>query len=128
VRTKKLLRVLTEHKLSVESLAFAPGELLASGSADGTVRLWSLEGKALASMGGGAVGVRCVAFSPDGRLLAAGGTDGAIRLWRVRDRRELSRTAAHKNTVYCVTFNPTGTLLASAGFDGAIHVWAVRRK
>jgi WD40 repeat protein len=65
-------------------------------------------------------------FSPDGQWLAAGGNDGAIRLLSVRDRREVGKTPAHKNTVYCVTFNPTGTLLASAGFDDTIHIWEVR--
>jgi WD40 repeat protein len=57
--------------------------VLASGSQDGTVRLWSLgngSGRVIPKQ------ARCVftvAFSPDGRLLAAGDTNGTIRLWSV---------------------------------------------
>jgi WD40 repeat protein len=127
VPAKKLLRILDGHKRTVDALAFAPrNELLASAGADG-VRLWSFDGKQIASID--SAGIKSLAFSPNGQeVLATGGTDGAFRLFRVGDRRELSMTAAHKNSVYCVAFNPAGTLLASAGFDGAIHIWQVRGK
>jgi len=129
VPTKKVLRTLNGHNLTVDVLTFSPkGDLLASGSSDGSARFWSLDGKSLATIDGGSVGAKSLAFSPDGRLLAIGGSDGAIRLMRVSDRRELSRTSAHKNSVYCVTFNPGGTLLASAGFDRVTHVWEVQGK
>jgi WD40 repeat protein len=112
----------------VAALVFShKGEFLASADTGGAVQLWSLEGKSLASSELSA-GIKSLAFSPDGQLLAAGASDGSVRLLRVRDLQEVSRTRAHKNTVYGVAFNPTGSLLASAGFDREIHIWEIRDK
>ena len=75
---------------NVFAVAFSPGgELLASGGADGTVRLWNpATGRAVKILHASAQttarwGVRAVAFSPDGKLLASAGGDGTVRLWRV---------------------------------------------
>src|SRR5438128_2612877 len=60
----------------------ADGRLLASGSLDGTARLWEApSGRLLATLQGHAGAVWGVALSGDGRLLASGSTDGTARLW-----------------------------------------------
>nr|WP_324191151.1 hypothetical protein [Nocardia beijingensis] len=75
------------HTASVWSVAFSPdSHTLATGSYDGTVRLWDIAtrqpiGDPLSGLNGG---VQAVAFSPDGRTLASGGTDDAVLLWDVR--------------------------------------------
>lgn len=70
--------------LSDASVAFRPdGTLLASASASGATRLWSLgenrDPKVLATLAGGPA----QAFAPDGLLLAEGMADGTVRLWDV---------------------------------------------
>lgn len=59
--------------------------ILASGSADRTVRLWGMGSEHLV-VDGGAFGdwVHCVAWSPDGQTLAAGGgmAHPVVKLWR----------------------------------------------
>lgn len=79
------------HKSRVRGLAFSPdGTILASGSVDGTIRLWSTaKGEALATLSGHMEEVSDVAFSPDGRTLASVNARLSVKLWHIATRREL---------------------------------------
>ena len=60
------------------------GSTLASGGADGRIKLWdAASGQSLGWLGnkGGGESVDALDFSPDGSLLASGGQDGRIKLW-----------------------------------------------
>ena len=63
------------HRGPVYSVAYSPdGKLLASGSADHTVRLWDpLTGACRATLAGHGSEVNCVSFSPDGQDRRVGG-------------------------------------------------------
>jgi WD40 repeat protein len=55
---------------------------IVSGSGDGTVRLWTLDGKPAAEpFKGHHRWIKSVAFSPDGTRIVSGGDDGTVRLW-----------------------------------------------
>ena len=75
-----LARKLEGHERTVESVAFSPnGRYLASGSLDGTVRLWEVAGgQEVRALEGHRDMVTSVAFSPDSRFLASGVSIGPL--------------------------------------------------
>ena len=112
-----------EHKDAVNSIAFSTdGQLLASGSKDGTIILWNpLTGKNIRSLKGHNGSIYSVAFSPDGKRLASVSVDEKIILWNP-ETGVILHTMQH-NGVRSVIFNPDGDILASASNLGTIRLW-----
>lgn len=102
------------HKNYIWSVAFSPnGKLLASGSADKTIKLWdTATGKVTATLLGHDDDVYAVAFSPDGSLLASGSGD-EIKLWEVATGKVKASLEEKDRTFLSVAFSPDGNMLAS---------------
>ena len=119
----------------VYSAAFSPaGHTLASGHADGTVRLWDVADPAHPRpsgqpLTGGAGSVLSVVFSPDGHTLVTGGRGGTFRLWNVADpahpRPSGQPLTGGTANIYSVVFSPDGHTLASGSNDGTVRLWDV---
>ncbi len=124
-KTWKCLHTLTGHSRFVNSVAISPdGRLLASGSADKTVKLWNTgTGEHLLTFTGHTDDVNCVAFSPDGRILASAGLDRTVKLWQVSTGKLLLTLDGHSDWVLSVAISPRFPLLASGSWDKTVKLW-----
>ncbi len=94
--TGELVRTLTGHQDSIHAIAIAPitsshhtpvrGHLIASGSADRTVRLWHLEtGEHLATFRGHSHTVTALTFTTSGEMIVSASLDKTIKIWQRSD-------------------------------------------
>ncbi|GAB4208255.1 MAG: hypothetical protein Fur006_66920 [Coleofasciculaceae cyanobacterium] len=108
---------LAGHTSQVYSVAFSPDtKMIASGSVDNTIKLWSLDGKNQKTLDANKATVFSVAFSPDGKTIASGSLDNTVKLWSV-DGKPLRTLTGHKFLVTSVAFSADGKMIASASGD-----------
>jgi WD40 repeat protein len=116
------------HEDMIMGLAFSPdGKLLASGSHDGTVRIWDVAKRSERNvLRGHADGhfVLSVAFSRDGKLVASSSSNKTVKLWEVANGKEQATLQGHSDGVETVAFSPTVDILAS-GAAAEVFIWNV---
>jgi WD40 repeat protein len=113
------------HESTITTLATDPQTaLLASGSKDGTVRIWNWKkGTCLVTLEGHRDMVTALAFSPNGKKIASAGHEPEIYLWDVESGKRLATWKGHAKDVRGLQFAPDGKLLASASVDHTVKLW-----
>jgi WD40 repeat protein len=112
------------HTNRVTSVAFSPdGQLVLTGSWDGTAKLWDVSGREIQSFRGHASGVSSVAFSPDGQKVVTGSFDNTVKLWSLSGGEPL--TLKHTSHVNSVAFSPDGQQVLTGSGDGTVKLWKV---
>lgn len=113
------------HTTRAYSVAFSRnGQILASASWDGTIKLWDTSSKReLRTLAGHGAGVYRGAFSPDGKQLASASRDGTVKLWDVATGLNTRTFQAESLAVKSVAWSPDGRLLATSGNEGVVKLW-----
>jgi WD40 repeat protein len=126
---------LSGHKYGVLSLAFSNnGDRLASGGADGFVKIWNiqevslLKSKQMATRSGSSEDTQLtiddLAFSPDNKILAVT-YDAQVVLMESESLTTRSILEGHTKPVLRVHFNRDGTEITSVSEDQTIRIWKV---
>ncbi|MBE7386277.1 MAG: PD40 domain-containing protein [Leptolyngbya sp. SIO1E4] len=122
VRNREITR-LEGHSDSVWVVRFSPdGTTLATGSSDGTAKLWQADGTLITTLEGHSNALGDVHFSPDGTALATASSDGTAKLWQA-DGTLIATLEGHSDWVWVVRFSPDSTILATGSRDGTAKLW-----
>ena len=110
------------HTKKINVLAFTPnGKVIASGSNDGTIRVWDTStGTQMLSIPSRKT--NSLAFSEDGKILASSDPVN-IQLWDVDTGTQLKSLKAENDSVTILTFSTDSNILACGNKDGTIRLW-----
>ena len=108
------------------------------GGPDGQISLWNTHsGRREAKMRGHRpwwpgskeqVGIRALAFSPDGKTFASGSEDMTVRIWNTKRGSKHGTLKGHTGWVTALAFSKDGKTIASGDTEGTVRVWNVRKK
>ena len=131
-RTGKNNCFLTGHDKAVKSISWSPdGNHIASGSDDGSIRIWDIRTGICTQHITVATGPNSwlseVRWSPDGTTIASCFSDGKIQLWETKTGLCIRTIIAHPNKwINIISWSPNGSLLASGANDGILSIWDVK--
>ena len=112
----------------MNSLAFEPGtgKLLASASADLSIKIWQFESfECVKTLSGHDHNVSEVRFLPAGDHLISCSRDKTMKLWEVVSGFCIRTYTGHSEWVRCLSLNAAGTLIVTGSHDEAVMVWAL---
>jgi WD40 repeat protein len=116
--------VIPGHMGHVDAVAFSPdGKMIATGSDDGTGRLWTSDGKFIGPLIGHTGKVTAVAFNPQSNLVATASRDSTVRVWKVSLGQLPLVLRGHTGAVTRVRFTPDGSRIVTVSTDGTERTW-----
>ncbi|KAI9729081.1 MAG: U3 small nucleolar RNA-associated protein 13 [Chrysothrix sp. TS-e1954] len=128
--TATVSRSLKPHTSPVITVASdKTGTLLASGAADGTIKVWDIRGGFASHTFHGHSGVVSALhfFTLDGNTssyrLASGSEDGRIRVWNLQTRKVAASLDSHVSVIRGLDYDPVSNLLLSASRDRTVMLW-----
>ncbi|VUZ50586.1 unnamed protein product [Hymenolepis diminuta] len=135
-RGQVLVRVMVEKNGVLQGLTTAQfhpdGQILATGTVDGEVKIWDIREIRNAANFSHGVGTNqpltAISFSENGYYLASGGSDGQIKLWDLRKLKNFKTLTPEMEKpgstyeIHDLEFDQSGTYLAVAGSDVRVYL------
>lgn len=137
----RLIQRLEEHNGVVNSVAFYGNHLIASGSGDKLIRIWTIESeeetedseitmkfqeKSYSPLDGHKYSINHVEFSPCGGMLASCSLDGTVVIWNTEDGCQAKSSFVNSGSgIRVCRWSPDGTKIATAGDDERTTLWNV---
>jgi len=142
----EVIHVMREHTHYIECLAFSPatlsvyeapdgksykgkavpGNFLASGSRDKTIKIWeTATGICVATLIGHDNWIRGITWHPSGKYIISVSDDKSIKVWDLTQGRAIKTISdAHTHFVSCLDFNTRTPRLATGGVDDLVKIWS----
>jgi len=100
--------------------------LVATGSDDGTVKLWDMRVKSAQKTFNNRYAVTAVCFSAQNDQIFAGGIDNAIKVWDLRKSDVHMYLEGHEDSITGVKLSPDGSYLLSNSMDNTVRIWDIK--
>lgn len=116
---------LTGHQGVIFGMSFSPdGTMLASCSADKSVRLWNgITGAFITTFRGHVAAVYHVTWSLDSRMLVSGSRDSTLKLWSATKRSLVEDLSGHRDEIFSTDWSPDGQRVATGSKDKSVRIW-----
>lgn len=117
-------RTLTGHTLPVRTLDFtADGKILASGSHDGTAKVWDVAtGDSILTLHGHTISVKALQFFENGEMLYCSSSDGILRMWDVDANTEARVHTRPPWFAFAADLSSDGKMIASTCWS-EVRLW-----
>ncbi|KAF8971741.1 U3 small nucleolar RNA-associated protein [Flammula alnicola] len=121
----KLMGTCKGHKRGVWTVRFGKAErVLATGSGDKTVKLWSLDDySCLRTLEGHTNSVLRVDFLNAGQQLVSTGSDGLAKLWNIREEECVATLDNHEDKVWALAISTDERTIITGAADSVVTFW-----
>ncbi len=128
--SQELIHSLSGHESKIRQIQYSrDGKVLASVSADKTIKIWDTEsGEVISNLEVPELGANSITFSQDRNFLIAGNEDKTIQIWDLANNSVMSTLEGHSDRVKTVIISPNNKFIASAGDDKTIKIWNIQGK
>ncbi|CAF4746675.1 unnamed protein product [Pieris macdunnoughi] len=137
LNVQKPIKSFLGHTNEINSIKWDPqGQLLASGSDDMTLKIYSMDrDTCVHDLQGHSKEIYTFKWSPTGPgtqnlnmnlMIASASFDSTVRLWDVEIGACVHTLTKHIQSVFSIAFSPDGKFLASGSFDNWVHIWSTQ--